>query len=264
MITFLGRFWNTLTTSLIDMLVEKRFFEDFTVLSGIPIETKIGPIHQPKLMEIAEIGMSEFNHYVGTLAFDPKDLEMDFGELQVQTFDIIIVSAMRDENFLKKVTAALSFFFKEEVFFHKEFSFFFVGDLFQQKIIDGTNFEELKAIIKMISCVDEKEKKEKEKYNPLGKMAERIAEQQKRAREQIEKLKAKQNKKKQSEFSDLVSAFCIFSHQLPEAVYNLTLYQFINLFKRSQAYEDYEIKIKSMLAGADAKNMDLKHYTERF
>ena len=38
------------------------------------------------------------------------------------------------------------------------------------------------------------------------------------------------------------------------------MYQFNNQFNRMQMIEDYDINIRSLLAGADSKKIQLKHY----
>lgn len=239
--------------------------EKLYLLTGQPIDfNKLGKIYQPTLKEIANIGFKNFNQFISFLIFEIEELELNLDEeslkeLNLETFDIILLNC-KHENFREKIIFGLSFFLKEPVYFNENHGFFFIGDMFDQKFISKENYEEIKKIIKKICYINENKINEPE-YNPKGKGAKKLAEQMKKNRETIAKIKAKRSSSK-TDFADLISSFCVYGNIDITKIWNLSYYQFNEQFYRSQLFEDYNIKIKSLLAGADPKKIDVKHYTE--
>lgn len=236
---------------------------DLYLLTGKPVPIpKVGELKQKRLMDIATIGIEHFNKMLSLLVFDVDELEIEEAEeLGLETFDILLFNCLQKDDFVENVEQSLSFFFEENIYFSKQYGFFFVEDLFEQRFINKENYESIKIALKVMNGLD-KRPDGKPIYNPGTKGAAIIAEQLNKARETIAKLKQKKGSKS-IEFSDLISAFCAYSNTNIIDVWNFTLYQFNNQFQRSQIIQDYDIKIKSVLAGADPKKMDLEHYVKK-
>jgi hypothetical protein len=123
-------------------------------------------------------------------------------------------------------------------------------------ILHKFNFLEFQNVIRIANGVKvENKPKPKTKY-------EREVEEAKKRMEQ--KLGKKVDNKESEEvvtIRDLASSLCIMSKS-----YNLfnigklTMFMFLDQLKRSQAYEKFDMDIRSILAGADSKDLDLKYY----
>jgi len=230
----------------------------FYLLSGLPIPIENIQIHHPKLKEMAHITEPKFNEITNLLIFDAEALKEEKGiEEDVVTFDFIQFTCIGDVNFRNKIQEGLSFYTKESVIFDKEALHFIVGKKEYNKIICRDNYEMIKQAIKIVSCFGSSE--EKKEVKPYNEQAAKIMEQQRLAKEKIRKIKGGDFEQKVS-LCDLVSAYSATQKKRPSEVYEYTLYEFVDQFHRYQALEDYMIKIKSLLAGADPKQVDIQHY----
>jgi hypothetical protein len=65
-------------------------------------------------------------------------------------------------------------------------------------------------------------------------------------------------------FGDLVSVLAANGNNLNIInIWDLTMYQFNNQFARMQMIEDYDLNIRSLLAGAKKEDIQLKHYIRK-
>lgn len=231
------------------------------LLADIPIEVQgLGKIYSPKLKDIANIGEDIYNQYLSILLFDIKHLKndidsKDFEELEkLHPLETISLKAYYDENFRDLFLEALSFFFYEKANYYNGV-FYFDGD----RVLNYENFEQVIYLIKYINLITT-DKPSEVKY--ANDKAKEIAEKIKIAQEKVNKVKAKQGVA--LSLFDLISAFSANSYSINlMTVWDMTIYQFNDQFKRMQLIEEYDINIRSLLAGADPKRVEINHWVSK-
>ena len=240
--------------------MSRRYLEDLYLLTGLPVPFEnVGELHQHKLIDIARMGESDFNRFLSVTVFEVEDLDLKIPEgMDVSTFDVVVSNCLENVQFKAEVENAFTFFFSERVRFSNEHHIFRVGDENDIRVINKENYELLKEMLKEIYYLS---KQEKEEGKPVSEAAKRILEKQKESKKQIDKLKGRG--KKGCQLSDLVSSLCANSNISIKEVWNLTLYQFMDQFYRLQLVEEYDIAIRSVLAGADPKEVNPEHYVKR-
>lgn len=237
------------------------YLDELYLLTGKPIPiANVGKVHHLTLEEIAEIGMDEFNAFLGILIFEIEDLEIDIPVDGITTFDMIAANCIQNIEFRNKIETALCRFFKEKVAFHNDYGIFYLEELEKMRFISRDNYEDVKRAIRAVSFASSEKDKPEKKF--ASEMARRIYEQQQKAKEQLDKLK-KRKGGTSPDLVDLISAFCVYTGFSILEIWKLSLFQFMNQFYRTQLVEDYDIKIKSLLAGANPDEIEVKHYTSK-
>lgn len=254
-------------------------------LAGMPIYIDgIGNIYPVKLKEIVCVGNDIYNQYLSYICIsaDSFNDEETRKELANATSFMLILSLCTQDNsgyFLKVITNALEFFLKKEVVFISYLNGFFIGStkelkkilksvddetsaidqFYKNGFIGNDNYESFKKVIMLQNCIGIDTIEEKKYANEKAK---KIADDLRRAKEKINKVKAKQGEP--LSLFDLISAFSANSRSFNIMnVWDLTMYQFDDQFKRMQMIEEYDVGVRSLLAGGDSKKVDLKHWTRK-
>ena len=114
-------------------------------------------------------------------------------------------------------------------------------------VLDENNFEILQGVLRKIFCLDS-QAVGKEYFNPADKKAQEIADKIKRGRERIA---AEKGENRGSMLSQYISSMVIGIQSMSlQDCLNLTLYQLLDLVERYSLYTDWDIDIRSRLAGA--------------
>lgn len=228
------------------------------LLAGKPISVgNICAVYPLTLSEIVDLG-SDYQAYLQWLCIGFDDLISgdEIQEAGFNIFDVIVANCEMDNEFLDLMTSALQTFLKEKIIFSSISKVFYVGDMSQRRFIDEEVFSQIQDVLVQQNCIIQQKE---ERFNPANEGARRIAEQIERARSKINKTK--KNKDDDIDLSDIVSSFCARSRNTNILqVWDFTMYQFNNQFKRVQLGEDYDITIQSLLQGADPKKVKLSHY----
>lgn len=212
------------------------------------------------LDEITKIGYSLYYNYLQFFCLKPKDFfELDNDELDMiedyTVYDILMKSghAKLIENFF----LAIQFFLRQKIIDYKDE----VIKLEDNNIIDSGIFNDISTIIQLQNGVRSLNEDESE-FNPKNKNAEEVAEKIRKAREKINSNKVKNNEK--LNLADLISAFSAYNNNISILdVWSLTMYQFNDQFKRIQLISEFDISIRSLLAGAEPDNIQLKHWISK-
>jgi len=115
-------------------------------------------------------------------------------------------------------------------------------------------------IIKLQNCLN---KKSEEEENPASEKARQILERQKRARALLAKAKGSEDNETLT-LADLVSILASHGNGVtPLNVWDINFYWFNNQFNRMKMFEEYDINIRSLLAGAKSEDVDLKHWMSK-
>lgn len=232
---------------------------ELKLLRGKPIDIGIGTIYPLTLDEINQIGYSKYNFYITLLLIDKDSLKKaDVDISDFSSFDIIYQICLVDKQFKENYFNMLEIFFKETIQIGN--GFFYFGNLNEKRIIFRDNFNQIIEILKQINNITTKD----EELNPADARAKEILEKRKKAREIVAKVKNAEDNNEPLTLADLVSILCANGNNINLLnVWDLTFYQFNNQFNRMKMLEDYDINIRSLMAGADPSKIELKHWMSK-
>lgn len=216
-----------------------------------------------KIRDIRDIGYSNYSRYLSILTLDKKNL---VDEEIAKNFSLIEIVLQAGVTELKDMfTDALCYFLNEDkedlLITSKAFVFGGVTELNPDdcRVIDKRNFQDIVQIIKYQNCVISPT----EKYdpNPANDKAKEILEKLKKSKEAVQKAKKSQSDD-DIDFADIVSSVSTKSNSYnKDTVWDMTIYQLYDEYKRLEAISGYEISIKAMMAGA--KIDKLKHWSSK-
>lgn len=221
------------------------------LMTGIdfPLEDCPLIIHQPSIKEISYIGEIDFFMGVQLLSVNKSMYETSETDLSEMTnFDIFIQlmnsPELKDQK--SKVQQALSMLFPSyqimmtprAIVFNQE------GNSF---MLDEGNFESFQQQLGQMLCLQQSGQ---QAFNPGGNKAREIAQKLQRARERVAAQKAREGGSG-SMFSQYLSIITIgiSSMSLKDSL-DLTLYQLYDLVERYSLYINWDLDIRSRLAGA--------------
>lgn len=125
----------------------------------------------------------------------------------------------------------------------------------EQCLINNDNFEDFKAIIKDMFCLNALGGMQGN-YNPANKVAEQIAKKLMERRKKLQKKSGDQNKSINI-LSRYISILALGNHHTYSELMQYTVYQLFDEFKRFERKYSYDIWFKAKLAGAkDLENVD--------
>lgn len=215
----------------------------------IPIPEFQTVIHQPTIKEISMVGEQEFFTGIQLLSIQ-KTMYIQDEVLLANTSNFQIFMAMINEQQLagKKasVVQTLSLLFPtSKIIFTPGSLIINSGEILST--IDEGNFNILQQILQDMFCLS---KTDQQTFNPGDKKAKEIADRLMKARQQVAAAKARE----QSDASSLgqylsVLTIGVASMSLQDCI-NLTLYQLYDLIERYSLYTNWDLDIRSRLAGA--------------
>lgn len=232
--------------------------------SDIPFPEARVTIHQPTLKEIGYIGEKTFFTGCGFLDFS-KDLlnQSDKTRLSDKNDFDILMSIMIDKNnavknIVESAMLVLSLIFPlYEVSVRKDRLAIILTKDNQEFEINRNNYAIFKNIIvnmfNLKATIDSKDK-----YNPQGDMAKRIAEKFKKRQEQLSKLKENIDPEKGvSILSRYASILAIGLQKNLNELMQYTVYQLYDEFQRFQLKVQWDAYIQARMAGAkDLEEVD--------
>jgi len=216
--------------------------DELKLLSGEPIFVEnIGFIYQPTLKKIKQVGMNVYYKYLLIITNLPESIN-DYNEL----FQIICGYYDIRNEFEK----ACSFFINEKPNYFDKYKSFAIG-------VDGfylnqDNYLDFVNVIKKINGL----KLENKKETYADEKAKQIAERMKKAREKREKNNNDESITLDNIISSVASkhpSYNLFN------IWDLTVYQLYDQYKRLNMIDQYHVHISAMIQGAEIK--DLKHWS---
>ena len=224
--------------------------DPLALMTGIdvPILENSIVLHQPTVKEISYIG--EKNFFIGVQCLCiKKEMCIEDESLLLNTNNFqIFMTVMEDKNVIDKknnVIDVLSLLFPNYKVIFTPRSLLLNGEG-QICTIDETNFEQFQQILSLVFCL---KNDEQEKFNPGNDLAKKIADKLKKARTKVAQVKALENEGV-SLLSQYVSTLAVGlnSMSLKECL-DLTLYQLYDLMERYSLYINWDIDLRSRLAG---------------
>ena len=216
----------------------------------IPIPELQTIIHQPDITEISMIGEKDFFTGIQLLCLNKKMYIEDENLLQQTTNFQIFMTIVNEKQVADKKAAVLQVFTllfpKAKVIFTPRSILLNSGEI--NVTIDEENFEILQMLLQDMFCLS---KTDQSTFNPANKKAKEIADKLMRARQRVAQLKAKEEQG--SMFGQYLSILTIGTSSMSlQDCCNLTMYQLYDLVERYNLYINWDIDIRSRMAGAKA------------
>lgn len=216
----------------------------------IPVPEIQMAIHQPTVKEISFMGEREFFIAAQCLCIQKSMFVQDKNLLSdVSNFQIFMTVMSEKETADKKasVMQLLSILFPKYKVLMSPRALVFNGEEKDSHMVDETNFEALQLIFGKIFCLANAGQ---EAYNPANDKAREIANKLMRGRQKVAEQRAAENGGG-SMLAQYISTLTIGlgSMSLKDCL-DLTIYQLYDLMERYGLYINWDIDLKSRLAGA--------------
>ena len=213
----------------------------------IPIPELQVTIHQPTIKEISMIGEQDFFIGIQILCIDKKMYIEDESLLANTTNFQIFMTMLNEQQMADKkqaVQQVLTLLFPQtKIIFTPRSILLNINQ--ENIIIDEGNFEQLQDVLIQQFCL---QGSGQEQYNPKDKKAREIAQKLMKARQKVAKLKATENSG--SMFTQYLSVLTIGTSLTLKDAMELTMYQLYDLIERYSMYLNWDIDIRSRMAGA--------------
>lgn len=233
---------------------------DLLLLSGndIPFIPAQITIHQPTLKEIAYLGEETFFTGVQLLKFSKNILsEEDKVHLENKSNFDILIAILREQNAVMQknrncVQMVLALIFPDYQITFEEKCIKIKKEKEEHKI-DNSNYEEFKSIISSIFSFGKGEASNSD-FNPSGDLAKKIADKLKHRHQHLAEMKPAQ---KIDILSRYVSILSVGQKKDMNALFNYTIYQLFDEFKRYELKVGHDIYVQAKMAGAkDLKEVE--------
>lgn len=205
-------------------------------------------VHQPTIMEISMIGEAAFFTGIQLLCIDKK-MYIEDETLLARTNNFqIFIAMMNEKQMAEKKTAVLDTLTlllpQNKVMFTPRSMLLNLNE--GNVTIDEGNFEGFQSLLREMFCLN---KTDQSTFNPANKKAREIAQKLMKARQRVAELNAKENSG--SMFGRYLSVLTVGlgSMSLQDCC-KLTMYQLYDLIERYTLYINWDIDIKSRMAGA--------------
>ena len=217
--------------------------------TDIPVPECQLTIHQPKIKEIALIGEKDFLTGVQCLCLNKSMFAQGESVLSNTTNFQIFMAIMSEKEALEKkiaVQQTCTLLFPNHKVIFTPRSMMVTGNG-QNILIDENNFESLQKALSEICCLNSSSMNT-QNFNPADKKAKEIADKLMRGRQRIAAQNGEQDV---SIFSQYLSVLTVgIASMSLNDVMNLTMYQLYDLIERYSLYTNWDIDIRSRLAGA--------------
>lgn len=217
--------------------------------TDIPIPECQLTLHQPSIQEIALIGDEDFFIGIQTLSVN-KNMINDQDKIPLEDLNNfhIFMMIMQDKGLSDKkqaVQAVLSLICPSYKISITPRSLVFSKNE-EILTIDETNFDYLQNVIKQVFCINSGPM-EMQSFNPSNRKAKEIADKLMRGRQRVAAQKTSQN---DSIFVQYVSVLTIGINSMSlKDCLSLTMYQLFDLVERYSLYLNWDLDIRSRLAG---------------
>lgn len=220
--------------------------------SDIPIPECQITIHQPRIYEIALIGDTDFFTAIQTLCVNKNMITQGETLLRNTNNFQIFMTIMQEKEAVDKKEAVKQLF--PLIFPSYNFTLtprsIILKNNEQSTIIDENNFEAFQKIISQIFCINTGPM-EAQSFNPQSKKAKEIAEKLMRARQRVAAQKADNGG---SIFTQYISVLTVGLNSMSlQDCEELTMYQLFDLVERYMLYVNWDLDIRSRLAGAKSE-----------
>ena len=221
------------------------FDYEFALMSGtdIPITELQLTLKQPNITQIGLIGTTDFFIGLQCLNINKNLFEQDKTLLNETSNFQIFMSIMNDKSSKDKKDAVLAVF--SLIFPEKKVLFTPRSLIIDSCTIDENNFELLQNILKKVFCIDKGGVNDG--FNPGNAKAKEIADKIMRGR-QI--AAAEKGEGHGNIFTQYVSILTVGLHIPLQDCLKMTMYQLMDIVERYMLYTNWDLDVRSRLAGA--------------
>ena len=227
---------------------------DLALITGvdIPIPECQLTVHQPSIKEISMLGEnSENKFWDGIRYICVNDLIDEEASLKLSSFQVFI-TIMSDKKMLEKkniILNVLTLLFPKYTINLTPRALLFNYNK-ETIIIDENNFSSLQEVLRQISCLNGSKG---DQFNPGNAAAAEIARKLERGRQRVaaQKQGADNNA---SVFSQYLSILTVGLHISLLELIKLTIFQLYYLIERYTLFVNYDLDIRSRLAGGQPDN----------
>lgn len=209
-------------------------------------------LHQPKIIEVAFLGDTDFYTGIQTLCLYKSMFSLDESGLDdLDTFQIFMMVIKEKEMKDKKqaVKDVLNILFPNYTSIFTPMSLI-MKDKEEQVIIDSNNFEVLQNVIRTVCCINSGPM-DQQAFNPANEKAREIAQKLMRGRERVA---AQKKNSISSMFVQYLSILSVALNLSIEELKNYTIFQFYDLIERYSLWLNWDIDIRTRLAGGKPDN----------
>lgn len=201
-------------------------------------------LHQPTIKEISFLGEIDFFTGLQTLCLNKLMLSLDETVLESTTvFQIIMMILKEDETKEKKEQVKQ---FLQLICPDKNIIFTPQSIIIGSSVLDDNNFEAFQEVLKLMFNVNASSS-DQPTFNPADAKAAEIAKKIMRGRQRVAAQKSSESSSSLSQYLSTLTVG-VSSMSLDKAI-NLTLYQLYDLIERYSLYINWDIDIRSRLAG---------------
>lgn len=214
----------------------------------IPVPELQLTIHQPTIKEISMIGEEDFFMGIQLLCLNKTMYLEDESLLQQTTNFQIFMTILNEKEMIEKkeiIFQVLTLICPLAKVMMTPRSLFLSFDSVQVVIDDG-NFEVFQKILREIFCLNKES--DQQVYNPANKKAKEIMDKIMEGRRKVAAINAEKNKGSMLGQYLSVITVALGSMSLQDCC-NLTMYQLYDLIERYSLYLNWDLDIKSRLAG---------------
>ena len=216
--------------------------------TDIPVESCQLVLHQPRIEEIALIGERTFFSGAQTLCLHKAMFIEDKVLLATTTNFQIFMMIMSEKEAKEKKDAVidvLTLLLPEyQVLFTPNSMLLRKND--ESILIDENNFEDLQAELRKIFCMNDGPM-DQQSFNPANDKAKEIAKKIMAGRKKVAEQKGNANS---SVFTQYISMLTIGLHISMLELKKLTMFQLYDLVERFMLWTNWDIDLRSRLAGA--------------
>ena len=217
--------------------------------TDIPIPHCQLTVHQPKIKEIALIGEQDFFIGAQTLTLNKTMfIEDKEGLANTSNFQIFMMIMSEKEAKDKKlaVQQVFTLIFPNNNILFTPNSLIFMSAGGEKIIIDEDNFDYFQDVLKMVFC-SRNGPMDQQAFNPANDKAKEIAQKLMKGRERIAAERGDTNA---SVFSQYLSILTVGLQSMSmQDLMDLTMFQLYDLVERYSLYVNWDIDIRSRLAG---------------
>lgn len=216
--------------------------------SDIPIPELEMTLRQPTLKEISYIGETDFFTGIQCLClYKSMFVEDKEGLANITNFQIFMTVMMERETVDKRLATmqVLQLIFPDyNVLFTPQSLIFQKED--QTVMVDETNFEALQLVLRSVFCA-KNGPMDQQAFNPANEKAREIAAKLMRGRQRVAAQNGGENA---SVFSKYLSILTVgLSSMSLSDLINLTMFQLYDLVERYMLYMNWDIDVRTRLAG---------------
>ena len=247
------------------------------LLSGIEIFFDDIPMYSIPLIDIINFGYTKYRQIISLLCMDDEAAKSYFKNSSKNNSTFLLISSLilseiksgDSEELTNSIDSIhnllicfLKLIFKKEVIFDSSYGFIIKSDD-GNKILSVNNYNDFRNLLKTRNCIDYIED---EIENPDNEKTRKLLEKRKKLRKKLQQTKANNydENDEQLNLADLVSIFAKAQHMPPSDVFNkYDIYQFNDQFNRMKIFNDYNINIQALLAGAKSEDIKLQHWLSK-